>query len=265
MASRLISQSGLADMAGVSKQAISKRCKKDLAPAMVGASLDLDHALVVAFLRDRGRKAPAPPRAPTKNRKTATGDAGEQTTPTDFDEPGRRAPTAFRPKLDADDPRYGFSPGSPEDLELLGELLAPLIDRFGTDEACAKWMISLREKENIRAKRINNEEAEGSLIPRDFVVTHIVSFLEEASKRLLGDLPKTLVRELFSMAHTGAPHVEGERAAREAVSKHLEAVNKKISKTIRDAARRAAEKGDRADRGAGPLAGGADRGSDNPA
>jgi hypothetical protein len=35
---------------------------------MVGDLVDLDHALVVAFLRDRGLKAPAPPRAPTKRR-----------------------------------------------------------------------------------------------------------------------------------------------------------------------------------------------------
>lgn len=259
-------------MAGISKQAISKRCKKDFGPAMVGPLVDLDHPLVATFLRDRGRKPPAPPRAPTKTRKVPVPDPTEPTGNRILDIASIVGPTGRRPEL-TDEEREtrlaeaiaAFSPGSPEDIEELGTLLEPLIERFGTDEGCKNWMIALREKENIRAKRLDNEETEGQSIPREFVVTHIVSFLEEASKRLLGDLPKTLVRRLYSMAHTGSSHIDGEREAREAVSSHLEAVNKKVSKTIRDAARRAAETRARADRGTGDLAGGADRGADNSA
>lgn len=259
-------------MAGVSKQAISKRCKKDFGPAMVGDKIDLDHPLVATFLRDRGRKAPAPPRAPTKTRRVAAPDPTEPTGNRILDIASGAAPTGFRPVL-TDEEREtrlaeaiaAFSPGSPEEVEHLGELLEPLIERFGTDEGCKNYLIALREKENIRAKRLDNEETEGQSIPREFVVTHIISFLEEASKRLLGDLPKTLTRRLYSLAHTGSSHIEGEREAREAVSAHLEAVNKKIAKTIRDAARRAAETRARADRGTGDLASGADRGPDNSA
>lgn len=250
-------------MAGVSKQAISKRCKKDLAPAMVGELVDLDHPLVEAFLRDRGRKAPAPPRAPTKNPKAAPGNASAPTGAADVADFGRPPPTGYRPKLDADDPAYPFSPGSPEDLEYLGTLLAPLIERFGTDEGCKNWMVALREKENIRAKRLDNEETEGLSIPREFVVVHILSLLEETNKRLLGDMPKTLVRRLLALAHSGASATECEREAREAVSSHLDAVRQKIAKTIRDAARRAAGKRSGADRGASDLARGADRGPNN--
>jgi|GEM_PF-3080348 len=265
MAPRHIKQSALAGMAGVSKQAISKRCKKDLAPAMVGDLVDLDHALVKAFLQDRGRKAPAPPRAPTKSPKAARPGHPEPTAATDFADLPPSAPTGYRPNLDADDPAAGFSVGSPEDLEAVGEMLRPLIERFGTDEGCKNWLIALREKENIRAKRLSNEETEGQLVPREFVFVHMVALLEELFKRLIGDLPKSLVRRLFSMAHTGASHAEGEREAREAVSTHLDAAKAKISKTIRDAERRAAERRARADRGAGEMVRGADRGADNPA
>lgn len=263
MPPRHIKQAALAGMAGVSKQAISKRCKRDLAPAMVGDLVDLDHALVKSFLADRGRAAPAPARAPTKARKPPTSAPADPTgEPTDFlnDQP---APTAYRPDLAPDDPRRGFTVGSPEDLEYLGGLLEPLIRYFGTDEVCKNWMVALREKENIRAKRLDNEETEGQAIPREFVVVHILSFLEETNKRLLGDMPKTLVRRLFAMAHSGASAADGEREAREAVSSHLDAVQKKIAKTIRDAARRAAAKRAGADRGASDVARGSDRGSHN--
>lgn len=263
MAQRLITQSALARMAGISKQAISKRCKRDLAPAMVGDLVDLDHHLVKAFLADRGRAAPAPPRAPTKVRKAAVSAPAEPTAPSTAAPNDQPAPTAYRPDLPPDDPRRCFNLGSPEDLEYLGKLLEPLVRYFGTDEGCKNWMVALREKENIRAKRLDNEETEGQSIPRQFVVVHILSFLEETNKRLLGDMPKTLVRRLFAMAHSGASAADGEREAREAVSSHLDTVQKKIAKTIRDAARRAAAKRAGADRGAGDLARGADRGSNN--
>lgn len=259
MAARHIKQSALAGMAGVSKQAISKRCKRDLAPAMVGDLVDLDHPLVVAFMRDRGVKAPAPPRAPTRSQKASRIAQGAPTQGADLDGFTRAAPTGYRPNIDADDPSAPFAPGSPEDLEAIGELLRPLIDRFGTDEGCKNWMIALREKENIRAKRLSNEETEGLSIPRSFVVVHILSHLEETNKRLLGDMPKTLVRRLFAMAHSGATAADGEREAREAVSSHLNAVRQKITKTIHDAARRAAARRAGADRGASDLARGADR------
>jgi hypothetical protein len=265
MAPRHVKQSALAGMVRVSKQAISKRCKRDLAPAMVGDLINLDHPLVAAFMRDRGVKAPSPPRAPTKSAKAGRAAPGAPTEPADFDDFARRDPSAFRPNLDADDPAAVFAPGSPEDLEAIGEMLRPLIERFGTDEGCKNWMIALREKENIRAKRLSNEETEGQSIPREFVFVHILGLLEETNKRLLGDMPKTLVRRLFAMAHSGATASDGEREAREAVSSHLDAVRQKISKTIRDAARRIAEKRAGADRGAGDVARGADRGANNPA
>lgn len=265
MATRHVKPSALAGMVGVSKQAISKQCKKSLAPAMVGALVDLDHPLVVAYMRDRGVKAPAPPRAPTKSAKAARAAPSAPTGSDDFEDFGRSDPTGYRPNLDADDPAAQFVLGSPEDLEAVGEMLRPLIERFGTDEGCKNWLIALREKENIRAKRLGNEETEGQLIPREFVFVHVIALLEELSKRLLGDLPKTLVRRLFAMAHSGSTTADGEREAREAISSHLETVNAKIAKTIRNAARRAAERRARADRGASDLASGADRGADDTA
>lgn len=265
MAQRLISRAELARRAGVSKPAITKRCAKDFVPAMVGEKLDLDHPVVQSFLRDRGVSTPGPARAPTKSRKGAVLASADPTgEPIDVlnDLP---VPPAYRPDLPPDDPRRNFNVGSAEDLEYLGGLLEPLIRYFGTDEGCKNWMVALREKENIRAKRLDNEETEGQAIPREFVVLHILSFLEETNKRLLGDMPKTLVRRLFAMAHSGASAADGEREAREAVSSHLDSVQKKIAKTIRDAARRAAAKRAGADRGASDVARGTDRGSHNKA
>lgn len=265
MAQRLISRAELARRAGVSKPAITKRCAKDFVPAMVGDKIDLDHPVVQSFLSERGVSTPAPARAPTKPRRTASAAAAA---PTDSlpDAPTEvLVAPAFRPDLPPDDPRRAFSCGSPEDLEYLGSLLEPLVAYFGTDEGCKNWMIALREKENIRAKRLDNEETEGLAIPREFVTVHILSLLEETNKRLLGDMPKTLVRRLFALANTGATATDGEREAREAVSSHLDAVRQKIAKTIRDAARRAADRRAGADRGTSDLARGADRGSHSQA
>lgn len=265
MAQRLISRAELARRADVSKAAITQRCAKDFVPAIVGKKLDLDHPVIQSFLTERGVQTPAPARAPTRSRKAARPAPPEPTGSRDEGLGEQFAPTAFRPDLPPDDPRRAFSPGSPEDLEYLGSLLEPLVAYFGTDEGCKNWMIALREKENIRAKRLDNEETEGLSIPREFVVVHILSLLEETNKRLLGDMPKTLVRRLFSLANTGATHTDGEREAREAVSSHLDAVRQKISKSIRDAARRAAGRRAGADRGASDVVRGADRVAHNKA
>ena len=266
MAPRLISRAELARRANCSPPAITKRCRKDFVPAMVGDKLDLDHPVIKSFLKDRGIATPAPARAPTKTKKVSAPDPTEPTGNRILDLAAIVGATGSRPTpTDTERAAWlaeaiaAFSPGSPEEVELLGSLLEPLIERFGTDEGCKNYLIALREKENIRAKRLSNEETEGQSIPREFVVVHILSLLEETNKRLLGDMPKTLVRRLFAMAHSGATATEGEREAREAVSSHLDAVRQKIAKTIRDAARRAAGKRAGADRGASDLARGADR------
>jgi hypothetical protein len=263
MAPRLISKAELARRAGVSKAAITKRCAKDFLPAMVGNKINLDHPIIQSFLRDRGVDTPAPARAPAQSRKTAAAQSAAPTGPLTDAPSDQLAVPGYRPDLPPDDPRRAFSPGSPEDLEYLTTLLEPLIRYFGTDEGCKNWMIALREKENIRAKRLDNEETEGLWIPREWVVVHILSLLEETNKRLLGDMPKTLVRRLFALANSGATTTDGEREAREAVSSHLDAVRQKITKTIRDAARRAAEKRSGTERGAGDVARGSDRGAHN--
>lgn len=54
---RLVPRNAFAQLAGVSKPAITKACKGRLAPACVGTRIDLDHPAALAYLA-RGLGAP---------------------------------------------------------------------------------------------------------------------------------------------------------------------------------------------------------------
>lgn len=217
---RFITRAELSRLAGVSDVAISKACKATLAAACEGKRVDVDHPDVVAYLKSKGRKPPKPGAAPT--------------TPSAV---RARAPSAIlapRPRS-ADPGSSPTNPGSDDDLEQLADLIRPLLERFGTEQRFKDFLASLKTIEEIRGKRLDNEENEGRLIERELVSKHIFSALESLNKRLLTDVVATITQRLYGAVKSGVPLEEAKQMVRDIISAQLKPVKTTAARVLRNA------------------------------
>lgn len=230
MPPRTISRAELAKLAGVSKAAVTKQCAKGLAPACVGDRVDLDHPACRAWLAARGVKIPKADRTPTKPKKPPSLPPPAPPKLDDYRKKGAGKPTATGP--DHEVPELEFGVGSPEDLEAIAETIRPLLERFGTERAFRDWLLALKEIETIREKRLGNEEAEGLLIYREVVRTHVFGRIEACHRRLLGDVPKTLTRRVYALAKNGTAIEEAEATVRELIGSQLDPMKVAVDRTL---------------------------------
>ncbi len=227
---RPVSRAELARLAKVSKPAITKQCDKALRPALVGDRVDLDHPLVRAFLLEHGVDLPAPAHAPAKGKKTSpTSRAAPTKAPATQPKRGGK-PTAKRPAEPVSELEFGG--GDSEELEAIADIIRPLVERFGTKRAFRDWLLALKEIEAIREKRLNNEEAEGLLIYRELVRTHVFGRIEACHRRLLGDVPKTLTRRVYALAKNGTAIEEAEATVRELIGSQLDPMKTAVDRTL---------------------------------
>jgi hypothetical protein len=201
---RLVSKAELARLAGVSRAAISKASGKQLAPALVGDRVDLDHVATKRYL------------------------AGRDEAQTDRDESDAgptRAPTA----LPQD------SGESAEDVESFLDLtLRQITDRFPTETQFKDYLDARKKIADIREKELKNEETEGLLIPREGVKQHVFSALNEANIRLVRDVPKSIANRAIAAVKSGSSVEEVERMVRDSIASVLKTLKKRSTDVLRD-------------------------------
>lgn len=208
----IVSRARLAELRGVSKAAVTKALRGPLKAACVDDRVDLDHPDVQAWLGSgkppKGKADGAPtaaakklssaPPAPTKGRPA----------------PSKPPPATLPlrpPKLD---PR-GFA------SELAPFTLSDIVERFGSVRSYLDLTDANGKRERAYALRLKNDAAEGKIISRELVRTHIFGALDGAFRRLLGDSAKTIARRVYALAKGGTPIEEAERVVVEIISSQL--------------------------------------------
>jgi hypothetical protein len=217
---RYVTRAELSRLAGVSDAAITKACRNTLLAACEGKRVDVDHPSVVAYLKGKGRKPPKFGAAPTSPSAVRA-----------------RAPSVLltaRPRS-ADSPSLTPHPGSDDDLEQLADLIRPLLERFGTEQRFKDFLASLKTIEEIRGKRLDNEENEGRLIERELVSKHVFSALESLHKRLLTDVVATITQRLYGAVKSGVPLEEAKQMVRDIISAQLKPVKTTAARVLRNA------------------------------
>lgn len=233
MARRLVSRSELARLAGVSPAAVTKQCRKALAPACVDDRIDLDHSLVAAWLKAKGvDPRPRLARAPAKSRSAAARTDGA---------PPRSAKNASRPAPAPTKRPIGKAPKEP-DQELIDDLgaylamtLGDILERHGTER---RWKDLLEARAKIAAiqeRELGMSESRGELISRELVRQHVIGAIDAGNRRLLADATKTLARRLYAAARAGEPIEAGEKIAAEVIGSHLELAKLQAAKAVRGA------------------------------
>jgi hypothetical protein len=222
MAQKLLSKADFARVANVSKQAVGRAMKEGkLQEAVVGDRVDMMHPQAVAYLkrpRPGSRRRDQDPKPET----VPLADKSHDVDPTSNGN-GASAAELLVTDTGLDISRYA-------DMTL-----RELVDRFGSVRALKDWLEALKKIEDIREKRLNNEEVQRHLISRELVKTHVFGFLEAGNRRLLGDTPKTIARRLYGLARSDAPIEEGEKLVREIIGSQLNPQKDRVSKLLREA------------------------------
>lgn len=190
----------------MSKQAIGVACREGgpLHEALVGTKLDPGHRDAREYL--------------ARKKRSGKHDA---------------APTEAQVSVPA--PRIPTDDGSPEFIAALTELkLSEIEERFGTRPELEEWLKARKLAEEVREKRLKNDETDGTLIERELVRKHLFAFIEEAFQRLLTDTAKTVTRTLYANAKAGIPVEQSERQVRDIMTKTLEPMKRRAARVLRE-------------------------------
>jgi len=222
MAQKLLSKADFARIAGVSKQAVGKAMREGkLKEAAFGDRVDQNHPDAVTYAKRR-RSAKGRPMADPKDISSSGTGTNADGDPTSN---GNGAP-----------PHAALVTDTGLDISRYADMtLRELVDRFGSVRALKDWLEALKKIEDIREKRLNNEEVQRQLISRELVKTHVFGFLEAGNRRLLGDTPKTIARRLYALARSDQPIEEGEKLVREIIGSQLNPQKERVSKLLREA------------------------------
>jgi hypothetical protein len=202
-----MTKGAFARLAGVTPQAIGVATQKggQLFDALVGRQIDSRHPDAKAYLKRQKAKAEADG-APTK--------------------PADLSPDPGAPQDDG-------TPGFIDELETL--TLRQVEDLYGGLPQYNEHLKTLKLHEEIREKRLKNDETDGSLIERELVQVHVFGTIEQFTQRVLTDAPKTIVRAVESAVKSGVAPEQIERQVRAILSKLLEPVKRKAAKVLREA------------------------------
>lgn len=243
MAQRLVTRAELARLARVSRAAITKACKGQLAAACVDKRVDLDHPAVREYLAGKGVELPA--RAPTSGVDSTKKRGPTPTAPRPKREKREASPPAHRPRRASpaplpgshdDDDELDLAGDADDDIETYAHLtLHELVQRFGTKTGLKDWLDARKKIADIREKDLKNDETVGRLIERELVKTHVFGAIEAGNRRLLRDVPRTIVLRLYALAKSGAPAEEAEKSVREIISSQLRPVKDKAGRVLRNA------------------------------
>lgn len=176
---------------------------------------DLDHPAMSVFLAGRGLTADEVVARDAGIGARKRGRPARVTTPSSVvAEKGLAAPTAVRPSF-----------SDPLDANELGCLtFDEIVAMFGSREGFGGW-VALRHRVAATKKlELANAEAEGRLIPRDFVATHMLGYVERVHRQLLRDTAITIARRVAAQARAGETAEQMEATARDLISQQLEAL-----------------------------------------
>jgi hypothetical protein len=239
---RLFSRTEYARLRGCAKSFVTKLCDGPLKEAVVAGQIDVDHPAAQADLATKGVTQSKIARGPTKGDKK----------PSKRTQRIARAPTSAakigpKPaKRPTEAHQEAAPPGAPatevgrplptiEQLEAIREALLPILggEHGTTTREISNWLDIAKVVEDIIAKRLANEQAEGRLISRDLVRGHVFSWVDGLARKLLRDSSKTIVRRVYAMAKSGADIEAAEAVARENMSAQIQPAKAQIAKALR--------------------------------
>jgi len=197
----LVTRTNFAKMAAVSPSNISKAINKTglLTKAVVGKKIDANHPDAVLYLARNKARLEA------KKRKS-------QNVGNNF----------LEEKLDGEiEPFLDLS-------------LREVVELFGTDEKFSEWLKAAKIIEDIKEKQIKNNTSLNELIPREYVRTHLIAFIETLSVRLLSDSPRTIAARVLEAKESGESREKIEKLIGELIGAQIKGTKLRIRRSLHE-------------------------------
>lgn len=225
MNEKLLSAARIAELAGVSRQIITRIFNENCSDAKRGTKWNVYHPYIFEYLKDRDVDVVG----------TSLRSATE-----------RRDPQAVKPVSQSRDKHSGYAGGiKPNGDEYGGAklehadisdypemTLREITQLHGTEEEFRAWADAYKKVQDGIEKEIKNKKLKGEVIDRDFVVSHVFGFMQEMSSRMLVDYPRKLVEIAYAHCQSGDPKEDAEASIREELGKPIKAAKAQIIKNI---------------------------------
>lgn len=212
----LLTKRAFAARADVTPALISRETKpgKRLYKAMYGKKIDAFHPDARAFLRKQGKPAP-------DRRSAATHRRGAATVRDNRKLHGDELPAPPDPA------EYGHI------AEYLDLTLREVLAQFATDVRFVDWVKAVKEIENIRDKRLRNDEREGQYVPRD-LVEKVLSEFERCFVLLLRDASKTVSAQVHAATKAGGGPSDSIETVQDLIGAPIADAKKRIARWLKD-------------------------------
>lgn len=224
----LITKSQLADIAGVSRDAVTRALKGGLQAALTrdGRRVNSEHPAALKFLADARR---------SRQERGEPPDPGPPVTPSETPGPdGLRRENTARVLYDVEQQIAGVFP---DDLTDLGSMpLREVVDRFGSLAGLREVVRALKDFADMRNKEGLAAQRRGTLIARDLIGQSFVPLVDMAFLRLVGEVPTLLTEQIVARVNSGGDELRGdvETILIEQLSKVLTECRDAMAKLVRE-------------------------------
>lgn len=249
-----IGRSDLATKCGVTRAAITKACKGPLLAAISGDRLDAKHPDVVNYIEKKLKAQTLKAGKQTKKKATeaATKKKSQAAKRKKTLEATKAKKAAASTKKAANGPEDPPDAGRTEavgeevariqsyfyeDIEvepLLAMSLREIVNQFGSGAQFKDYTAARKTLEEIRMRKLKNQQTEGLLIPRGLVSKIIFSAIENSHLRLLQDSPRTITARVVALIKSGGTSEECELLVRGLISTQLKGVKAAAQRLLKD-------------------------------
>ena len=195
----LITRAEFARRAGRSPGAVTKACKKMLAPATVGKRIDVNHPAAIAYIKNC-----------TGNTTTVNGWAAHN------EAKKLAALDALKNEPFAD------------------MTLKQVVKKYGTEAAFSDWLKAIKLIEDISEKRLKNAETISGLVNVQLVKNGVVKPFDMMCDKLLTDGAKTIARRVTSMHGAGHSVEDCEHFVADQISTFIKRMKAESLKVLRN-------------------------------
>jgi len=199
----------LAQLAGVSKPAISKMVRQGKIPVEEDGRIDLEHPDCVEYLI---RHTDGAAKKPTKKPRKRPGKVPSQ---------DRRAALAAR-RLS------GGGPSVKQDKTKDGRGVSATI----SDVASRREIEMKKLAADLQFRELKNAQMEGRLVAREAMIRGVWNPIETFLVRLLSDGAKSLTARVYPYGKAGEPIEDAEQAARAQLSSFVEPLRRTIKRAL---------------------------------
>lgn len=244
MPRKLITKAKLAEIAGVSRAAVTKACAGALADAVDGKKIDLDHPKVAEWLgKAQKRKINKQPTTVAKTAKKPPLESvselpDEKLTASAAGGADAAARTDGLVGLGEIMASMNLGGVKPDDFDvdsLADMTVREVCMRFGTFEQFKDLLKARETIEVIKLKEVQAAEKRGEYISRDLVSKHVIPMVDNAFARLVEDTPETLAGLSLALAQSSGSKMELADLIRANITKILKDVKANSVRVIQNA------------------------------